>query len=96
MPASKGDAENVVHAFGDAAHRFGSQYGMTEVGKSQYGTQCTFYAGEVIGGEIAGLISYAPCGNSFWRMMCVRSPVLIPIGQDMEQRPSPAQVWLPG
>ena len=38
---------------------------MTEVGKSQYRAQCTFYAGEVIGGEIAGLISYAALRQFF-------------------------------
>ena len=54
-----------MHAFGDAAHCFGSQYGMTEVGKSQYGAQCTFDAGEVIGGEIAGLISHAALRQFF-------------------------------
>ena len=38
---------------------------MTEVGKSQYGAQCTFDAGEVIGGEIAGLISHAALRQFF-------------------------------
>lgn len=69
---------------------------MTEVGKSQYRAQCTFYAGEVIGGEIAGLISYAALRQFFLADDVCQVTVLIPIGQDMEQRPSPAQVWLPG